>query len=165
MSERIVDVLEMIEVDVEHGRRMAAAANLADHFLEPAAEIDPVGQSANRIVQGEMQQLALAGGDLPRCAAHMAHHQSDQERQAGERKGDRQHAPAVEAARAARYPRQAHDRAALRVADRYALRVAGASVGSSASRNPRNCSWIRALCSSVPSRYLTERTIGAFSAP
>ena len=56
MAERVVDVLEVVEVDVEHGRRRAALAHVGDHRFEPLAEEDAVGQAAQRIVQGEMAQ-------------------------------------------------------------------------------------------------------------
>ena len=70
MAERVVDVLEVVEVDVEHrGRGGAAAAHFVDHAFQPLAEKDAVGQPAERIVQGEMAQLRFAGGDrLRRCA-------------------------------------------------------------------------------------------------
>ena len=61
MAERVVDVLEVIEVDVEHRRGRAAGAHFVDHGFEPLAEIDAVGQAADRIVQGEMAQLRFAG--------------------------------------------------------------------------------------------------------
>jgi len=38
MAERVVDVLEVIEVDVEHRHRRAAAPDLGDHRLQPLAE-------------------------------------------------------------------------------------------------------------------------------
>ena len=72
VAERVVDVLEVIEVDIEHRRRKAAAAHLDDGLFEPLAEIDAVGQAADRIVQRQMAQLPLAGGDRCRGAPHMA---------------------------------------------------------------------------------------------
>jgi len=54
VTERVVDVLEMVEIDVEHGRGRTALPHLFDHGLEPLAEEDPVRQPAQRIVQGEM---------------------------------------------------------------------------------------------------------------
>ena len=74
MAERVVDVLEVIEVDVEHRRGRAAGAHVVDHGFEPLAEIDAVGQAADRIVQGEMAQLQFAGPDLLGGAPHVAQH-------------------------------------------------------------------------------------------
>ena len=50
VAERIVDVLEMVEIDIEHGRRCAAVADLLDHGLKTLAEEDTVRQSTERIV-------------------------------------------------------------------------------------------------------------------
>ena len=57
VAERVVDVLEVVEVDVEHRRRRPAVPHLRDGALEPFAEVDAVRQPAERIVQGEMAQL------------------------------------------------------------------------------------------------------------
>ena len=75
MAERIVDVLEVVEVDIEHGRRCAAVADLVDHRLKPLAEEDAVRQAAERIVHGEMAQARFAGGDRRGGAAHVAQHE------------------------------------------------------------------------------------------
>ena len=88
MAERIVDVLEMVEIDVEHGRGRTALAHLLDHRLEPLAEKDAVGQPAERIVQGEMPQPRFAGRDGRGRAPHVAEDQRGQQREAGERDGD-----------------------------------------------------------------------------
>ena len=76
VAERVVDVLEMIEIDVEDGRRRAALAHLLDRRFEPLAEIDAVGQAAERIVHGEVAQPRLAGRDGGRGAAHVAQYES-----------------------------------------------------------------------------------------
>ena len=116
MAERVVDVLEMIEVDVEHGRGLAAGAHVVDHGFEPLAEIDAVGQAAHRIVQGEMAQLRFAGPDLFGGAPHVAQDEADEEGEAAERHHDeRQHAADDGAARLRRLPGEAGDRVALRV--------------------------------------------------
>ena len=118
MAERIVDVLEVIEIDVEHGRRRAAGAHVVDHGFEPLAEIDAVGQAADRIVQGEMAQLPFAGPDLLGGAPHVAQPDADQEREAAERHRDeRQHAADDGAARPRRLPGKAGDRVALGVGE------------------------------------------------
>ena len=116
MAERVVDVLEVIEVDVEHRRGRAAGAHVVDHGFEPLAEIDAVGQAADRIVQGEMAQLRFAGPDLLGGAPHVAQYETDQQREAAERDRDeRQHAADDGAARPRRLPGNTRDRVALRI--------------------------------------------------
>ena len=88
MAERVVDVLEVVEVDVEHGRRRAALAHVRDHRLQPLAEEDAVGQAAQRIVQRKVAQPRLAGGDGRGGAAHVAEHERGEQREAGERDRD-----------------------------------------------------------------------------
>ena len=83
MAERVVDVLEMVEIDVEHGRRRAAALDLADHRFEPLAEKVTVRQAAQRIVQREIAQPVFAGGDGRGGVAHVAQHQAGEQREAG----------------------------------------------------------------------------------
>ena len=118
MAERVVDVLEVIEVDVEHRGGRAAGAHVVDHGFEPLAEIDAVGQAADRIVQREMAQLRFAGPDLLGGAPHVAQHEADQQREAAERHRDeRQHAADDRAARPRRLPGEAGDRVALRVGE------------------------------------------------
>jgi hypothetical protein len=126
VAERVVDVLEVIEIDVEHRRRRTAVAHLGDHGLEPFAEIDAVGQSADRIVQGEMAQLRLARGDRLGGPAGMAYHQAGEHRETGNRNGDeRQHAARDLAAGFGRFPCQAGNGVALRVGDDGHVLVAG----------------------------------------
>ncbi len=70
MAERVVDVLEMVEVDVEHRGRRGAGAHLLDHRFQPLAEEDAVGQAAERIVHGEMAQPRFRRRRWrPRCGA------------------------------------------------------------------------------------------------
>ena len=88
MAERIVHVLEMVEIDVEHGRRRSAALDVLDHRLQPLAEIVAVRQSAQRIVQGEIAQAVFARGDGRGGAPHVAVDERGEKREAGERDGD-----------------------------------------------------------------------------
>ena len=88
VAERIVDILEVIEIDVKHSRRRAAVTDPVDHGLQSFTEIDAVGQPADRIVQGEVPQLRLAGGDRALGAPHVPHHQADEHGQAGNREGN-----------------------------------------------------------------------------
>ena len=88
MAERVVDVLEVVEVDVEHRGGESAAAHIIDGLLEALAEIDAVGQAADRIVQRQMAQLPLAGGDFLGGAPHIADAEHDEQREAGQRHRD-----------------------------------------------------------------------------
>ena len=118
VAERIVDVLEVIEVDEEHGGGGPAAAHFADQSFQPFAEIDAVGQPADRIVQGEMAQLRFAGGDRLRGAARVAQDQAAEQGETADRHRDeRQNACGHLAARLARVPGDAGDWIALRVGD------------------------------------------------
>ena len=118
VAERIVDVLEVIEVDEEHGGGGPAAAHFADQSFQPFAEIDAVGQPADRIVQGEMAQLRFAGGDRLRGAAGVAQDQAaEQSETANRHRNERQNASGHLAARLARVPGDAGDWIALRVGD------------------------------------------------
>ena len=88
MAERVVHVLEMIEIDIEHGRRRSAALDVLDHRLQALAEIIAVGQSAQRIVQREIAQAVLARGDGRGGAPHVSEDQRGEKGEAGERHGD-----------------------------------------------------------------------------
>ena len=116
VAERVVDILEVVEIDVEHGRGRTALAHLLDHGLEPLAEEDAIGQPAKGIVQGEMPQPRFAGGDGRGRAPHMAEDQRGQQRKAGERNGDEGH-DAVDdlGSGLLRRPRELRDRAPLRI--------------------------------------------------
>ncbi len=72
MAERVVDVLEVIEIDVEDRGGRASAANLGDCRFQPLAKEDAVRQPAERVMQCEMAQSGLAGRDRRRGAAHVA---------------------------------------------------------------------------------------------
>ena len=88
MAERVVDVLEVVEVDVEHGRRRGAVAHLVDHRFQPFAEEDAVGQAAQRVVHGQMPQPRFTGGDGDRGAAHVAQHEGREQGKARQRDRD-----------------------------------------------------------------------------
>ena len=118
MAERIVDVLEMVEVDEEDRRGRTAAPHFADQPLQALAEIDAVGQAADRIVQGEMPQPRLAGGNRLRSAPRVAHDQAAEECETGDRDSDEgQNAGGDLASRPARIPGQVGDRVITQVGD------------------------------------------------
>ena len=83
VAERVVDVLEMIEIDIEHRGRRGAVAHLLDHRFQPLAEENAVGQAAKRIVHGEMAQPRFARGDCGRGTAHVAQHEGGEQCEAG----------------------------------------------------------------------------------
>ena len=141
MAERVVDVLEMVEVDIEHRGRRGAGAHLVDHRLQPFAEEDAVGQAAERVVHGEMAQPRFAGGDRDRGAAHVAQHEGGQQREAGERDGDeRDDAVDDLGAGLLRRPGKARDRVCL------AARPAHRSNRSAAPARRRACAgWSAAI--------------------
>ena len=118
VAERVVDVLEVIEIDVEDRRGRRALAYLLDRGLEPLAEEDAIGQAAERIVQGEMPQPVLAGRDGGGGAAHVAQDEAGKQREAGER--DREEGnDAVDdlGARPLRRPGELRERMALLVVE------------------------------------------------
>ena len=122
MAERVVDVLEVVEIDIEHGRRRAALADVVDGRLQPLAEEDAVGQAAERIMQGKVPQPRFAGGDGRGGAAHVAEHQAGQQREAGER--DRhERDDAVDDLGARPLGRPGEHRDLLAVADRVSLKT------------------------------------------
>ena len=54
VAERIVDVLEVVEIDVEHCGTWPTIAHFDDGAFQPLRKINPVRQSADRIVQSEV---------------------------------------------------------------------------------------------------------------
>ena len=88
MAERVVDVLEVIEVDAEDGGRRAALLDVGDHRFEALAEIGPVGQPRQRVMHREMPQLVFALRDPRRGAAHVAQGKPGEEREPAERDHD-----------------------------------------------------------------------------
>jgi hypothetical protein len=88
VAERVVDVLEMIEVDAEDGGGRAAPLHVGNHPLQALAEIRAVGQARQCVVQGEMPELILVGGDPLRRAAHVAQREAGEEGEPDERNHD-----------------------------------------------------------------------------
>src|SRR6185437_12333669 len=63
MAERIVDILEMVEIDIEDGSRRAAVSHLLNHRFQPLAEEYAIGQAAKRVVHREMAEPGFTRGD------------------------------------------------------------------------------------------------------
>ena len=165
MAERVVDVLEVVEIDIEHRGRRGARAHLLDHRFEPLAEEDAVGQAAQRIVDGQMAQPRFADGDGDRGAAHLAQHEGREQREAGERDADeRDDAVDDLGARLPRRPGEARDRIALRVGQLEVKSGGGAGPSSTLRRCvSRSCAAMSA--STSLSMNFTDIRIGAAWSP
>ena len=67
MAESVVDVLESVEVEEDHGRVGAGAGSATQRVLDPVPEQCPVRESGQRVVEGLVGQLflgQLAVGDV-----------------------------------------------------------------------------------------------------
>ena len=64
MTEAVVDDLEAVEVDEQHGDRALATAGPGQGHLEPALEEGPVGESGQGVVVRLAGQLLLVGAPL-----------------------------------------------------------------------------------------------------
>ena len=82
MPERVVDVLELIEIEIKHGEPLPAL-DLGQRLVQPLAQQDAVGKIGQRVVTRHMRDfhLRLAPlGDIlvgrhPAAARHrLAHH-------------------------------------------------------------------------------------------
>ena len=59
MSEGVVDPLEAVEVEVEHGERSAPAGRLLQRVVQAVGEQRPVGEVGERVVERLMRELVL----------------------------------------------------------------------------------------------------------
>ena len=69
MTVAVVDRLEAVQVDIQHGAQLLLTAHRVERLVEPLAEADPVGQAGQRIVLrlvGQTCLQALALGDVLR---------------------------------------------------------------------------------------------------
>ena len=73
MAERVVDVLEAVEVDEQHADAMAAALGLRDRLRQALVQQQPVGQAGQRVARREILQ-PLLGLDPRR---HVLHERQD----------------------------------------------------------------------------------------
>ena len=73
VAERVVDVLEAVEVDEQHADAAAAALRLRDRLREPLVQQQAVGQSGQRVARGHVLQ-AFLGLDPQR---HVLHERQD----------------------------------------------------------------------------------------
>ena len=68
MAERIVDELEAIQVEHQHGELLAIAFRVHDRLVEAVIEQHAIGKSGQGIVRGDVSQLVVGG-----FQAHGAH--------------------------------------------------------------------------------------------
>ena len=73
VAERVVDVLEAVEVDEQHADAAAAALRLRDRLRQPLVQQQPVGQAGQRVARRHVLQ-PLLGLDPRR---HVLHERQD----------------------------------------------------------------------------------------
>ena len=74
VAEAVVDDLEPVEVDEQHGQDPVPAVEAAQRLAEPVHEQRTVGQSRQRIVEGQLRQgfgRFPLGGDVLAGAGHL----------------------------------------------------------------------------------------------
>ena len=64
MAERVVDRLELVEIEAMEREQAAVAFRRAEQMLQLLLEHRPVGQPGQRVVEGELGDALLALGDL-----------------------------------------------------------------------------------------------------
>ena len=70
VAERVVDQLEVVEVDEQHRERRVAALRLHDHLREAVGEQRAVGQPGQRVELRQVGEPALAVDALQRGRQH-----------------------------------------------------------------------------------------------
>ena len=85
VAERVVDALEVVEVDEQRRDRRLAATRARQHLLDAVEDQRAVGQARQRVVGGQERELVLAAsellvGALALCLEGLAHpHERDVE--------------------------------------------------------------------------------------
>ena len=59
VAERVVHLLEAVEVDEQHGERLAGARRAGQRLVEPVAEERTVGEAREPVVEGLVRELVL----------------------------------------------------------------------------------------------------------
>ncbi len=77
MTERIVDVLETIDVEIKKRDRRGTLPDRGKLVIEPVIEQRPVGKSGQRIMEGKVLRLRPAGMKLKCAAANPRDENSD----------------------------------------------------------------------------------------
>ncbi len=75
VAQAVVDELEVVEVEEEHGERPQVALMQLEGVGEPVAEERPVGQAGQPVVKSLMQQLFFAAGERRGELGVVAQHQ------------------------------------------------------------------------------------------
>ena len=76
VAERVIDVLEVVEVDHQHGEAVLRAPRQVERVLHAVAEQAPVRKQCQRIVEGELPELVLEGlalGDVAQVQREALH--------------------------------------------------------------------------------------------
>jgi len=58
VAEAVVDQLEVVQVDEEDGGRALRSGAAVERLVQPLLEGDPVGQAGERVVEGDVLELA-----------------------------------------------------------------------------------------------------------
>ena len=70
MSAPVVDLLEAVKVQVEHGQAVAGLRRVGDGVLQFALQLMTVGQSGQRIVAGAVLELAFGAAQFGHLVGH-----------------------------------------------------------------------------------------------
>ena len=90
MTERVVDLLEPIQVEEEHSRAPAASARTREDLLDSVGEEAPIRQAREAVVQREVLDLADVGTELAcRATEHGEERREQCDEQNLQHRGDR----------------------------------------------------------------------------
>ena len=64
VAQGIVHFLEAIEVETDHGRRVAMTTSMNQRLGQPLGQEDPIGQVGQRVVQGKVTGTRLGAGEV-----------------------------------------------------------------------------------------------------
>ncbi|ODS03010.1 hypothetical protein AUC71_12115 [Methyloceanibacter marginalis] len=95
MAERVVHLLEAVEVETEHRDDVAVALGARDRTVKMLPELHPIGQAGERIVQGQEVDPVLgvpAFTDAPRGDGRRHGEAYDNEEARGQRRHGKRHA-------------------------------------------------------------------------
>ena len=88
MTERVVDILEAVEIETEHCHQMAVAFGPRYGAVEMLAELEAIGQAGEGIVHGEIANLIFgqpALANAPRGDGRGYREPHDDQQAGGER--------------------------------------------------------------------------------
>ena len=68
MAQRIVDELEAVEIEHQHGELLLVAFRMDDRLVQPIVEQHAIGQAGQRVVRGQVAKLVIG-----RFQSHGAH--------------------------------------------------------------------------------------------